>query len=257
MPDRNPNHLTIRSRGLVFALVLILATAGSAIAQTAMETPSPSASPSAESTGAAPHKKAAGRRASSGKTTIAKPGQPAATPTVAPMATPKTKAGERPAPAKAQKAESKDTPFQSLRLSNDKGPVHIHADRMELDYKANIVWYRGHVHVTQGTATLTSDVLQVLTTDKMADLREAIATGHVHMSQGGRWATSNWAKLNQVNRTVEMTGTPVIHDGQDQVAGTRILIYLDTEKSVVDNAHAVVFPHHSEDSDAKTSKDDD
>ncbi len=128
---------------------------------------------------------------------------------------------------------------------------------MELDYKANVVWYRGHVHVTQGTASLSSDVLQVITSEKMADLREAIATGNVRMSQGGRWATGDKARLNQVNHTVEMTGSPVIHDGQDEVAGTRILIYLDTEKSVVDNAHAVVFPRHSEDYDAKTSNDHD
>ncbi len=267
MPDRrNPDHRAIRPRlgrsktlGLVSALVLIPAIAGSAIAQTAM----PTASTSAESTAAvptpagrtaAPHKKVAGRRAGSRKTTIAKPVQPAATPATAPAAVRKTKDGESPAAAsasasKAETARSKEGPFQSLRLSSDRGPVDIRADSMELDYKANVLWYRGHVRVKQGSASLSSDVLQVIATEKMADLREVIATGNVRMSQGGRWATSDRAKLNQANHTLEMTGSPVIHDVQDEVAGTRILIYLDTEKSVVDNAHAVIFPRKSEDRD--------
>lgn len=213
-----------------------------------------------------PHKKVAGRRAESRKTTVAKPAQPAATspatPSAAAAAAQKTKDGESPAatPAtapKAQKAKGKESPFQSLRLSNDRGPVDIRADSMELDYKANVIWYRGHVHVTQGSASLNSDVLQVLTTEKMADLREVIATGNVRMSQGGRWATGNKAKLNQVDHTVEMTGSPVIHDGPDEVAGSRILIYLDTQKSVVENAHAVIFPRKSEDRDEQAPTDHD
>ncbi len=153
---------------------------------------------------------------------------------------------------KTEKAKGKESPFQSLRLSNDRGPVDIRADSMELDYKENVVWYRGHVRVTQGSASLSSDVLQVLTSEHFEDLREAIATGNVRMSQGGRWATGNRARLNQVDHTIEMTGKPVIHDGPDEVAGTRILIYLDSQKSVVENAHAVIFPRNSEDSDAKT-----
>jgi hypothetical protein len=41
-----------------------------------------------------------------------------------------------------------------------------------------------------------------------------------------------------------MTGTPVIHDGPDSVAGRRIIIYLDTEKSFVEGATAVIFPRN-------------
>ena len=64
------------------------------------------------------------------------------------------------------------------------------------------------------------------------------------MTQGGRWATGQRAVLDEVKHTVEMTGQPVIHDGPDQVAGRRIIVYLDTEKSFVegatrgDNSHA-------------------
>lgn len=265
MPDRpNSDHPTIRSRfrtsktlGLGSALVLMLAIAGSAIAQTPMPTASPTASPSAKSAApapaparrsAVPHKKVAKSRAGFEKTTVAKPVKPAASPTASPAATP--------TPAhKAQKATGKESPFQSLQLSTDRGPLDIRADTMELDYKANVIWYRGHVRVTQGSASLSSDVLQVLTTENFEDLHEVIATGNVRMSQGGRWATGNKARLNQVAHTVEMTGSPVIHDGPDEVAGSRILIYLDSQKSVVENAHAVIFPRKSEDRDEQAPTD--
>ena len=41
-----------------------------------------------------------------------------------------------------------------------------------------------------------------------------------------------------------MTGNPVIHDGPDQITGTKMLVYLDSQKSVVEGAaRAVIFPH--------------
>jgi len=145
----------------------------------------------------------------------------------------------------------------SIGLSSEHGPIDVHSDTLDLDYKAKVVLYRGHVHVTQGSSSLTSDNLQVQYNGDFHDIKEAIATGNVRMSQGGRWATSDRAKLNQVDRTVEMTGNPIIHDGPDRVAGTRILIYLDSQKSVVEQAHAVIFPKKGEERDDQNPNDHD
>src|SRR5262249_31323918 len=51
--------------------------------------------------------------------------------------------------------------FQSLSLGSNKGPVHIDADSLELDYKSSNVIYRGNVEVTQGDVTLNSDTLSI------------------------------------------------------------------------------------------------
>jgi lipopolysaccharide export system protein LptA len=178
------------------------------------------------------------------------------------------------------KTATSSNPFGAMGFSTDNGPINIKSDSMDLDYKQNHVTFRGHVHAVQSGTTLVSDTLAVtymsnqkdpsngrvkdqvkpgrpLRTDPKGDpgsagmnqIKEVTALGHVKIDQGGRYATGDKAVFNQINRTVEMTGSPVVHDGPDQIAGTKILIYLDTQKSVVEGAHAVIFPRKSENGD--------
>jgi len=132
-----------------------------------------------------------------------------------------------------------------LKFSADNGPIQIKADSLSLDYKSNSVEFTGAVHAIQSGTTLNSKTLKVIYGEKFGDIKEVIALGDVKMTQGGRWATGQRAVLDEVKHTVEMTGQPVIHDGPDQVAGRRIIIYLDTEKSYVEGASAVIFPRPS------------
>jgi len=52
--------------------------------------------------------------------------------------------------------------------------------------------------------------------------------------------------MDQTKRTVVLTGSPVAHEGNDQITGCKITVFLDTSNSVVDCAHAVLFPHSNE-----------
>lgn len=139
-------------------------------------------------------------------------------------------------------ASTRAKPFGIFRFSADNGPVQIHADTLKLNYKTRSVEFEGHVRATQSGTTLSSRSLKVTYGDKFNDIQRIVALGDVRMVQGGRWATGQKAVLDEVHRTVEMTGNPVIHDGPDQVAGKRIIIYLDSQKSVVEGASAVIFP---------------
>lgn len=173
-------------------------------------------------------------------------------------------------------------PFGAMGFSTDNGPITIKSDSMDLDYKRNHVTFRGHVHAVQSGTTLVSDTLSVIYVSNQNDpahgnradhaktkikpahgtdpkddpdsagmnqIKEVTALGNVRINQGGRYATGQKAVFNQATRTVEMTGSPVIHDGPDQITGTKILIYLDSQKSVVEGAHAVIFPRKSENGD--------
>ena len=136
-------------------------------------------------------------------------------------------------------------PFNGMALSNH-GPIDIHSDSLAMDYKGNTVWFKGNVHATQGDTTLTSDTLSVLYGNNMREIHQIVALGNVKVSQGQRWATGQKAVMDQVARTIEMTGDPVIHDGRDQVKGKRILIYLDSQKTQIDGASAEIYPHDSD-----------
>jgi lipopolysaccharide export system protein LptA len=71
----------------------------------------------------------------------------------------------------------------------------------------------------------------------------------VRISQGDRWATGDHAVLNQTAQTVVLTGSPVVHDGEDQITGTRITVYLKTGQSVVEHARTVIFPKNGQGGD--------
>ncbi len=102
--------------------------------------------------------------------------------------------------------------------------------------------FRGHVHAIQADATLTSDTLTVTYGKDFHQVQEMVANNNVRMSQGTRWATGDKAVLDQAKHTVTLTGSPVVHDGEDQVAGSKITVHLDTGKSEVEGARAVFFP---------------
>jgi lipopolysaccharide export system protein LptA len=213
---RNTPDSETRGRILAAALGAAIASLTLIIAdatRTACAQPSPGAAPSA----------AVGRAA-------AKPSASAA------------KKRSASSPASDTKAGAQNNPFGMMKFSADNGPIQIKAESLNLDYKNNTVEFKGTVHATQSGTTLTSNALKVIYGQKFGDIKQVVALGDVKMMQGGRWATGQRAVLDEVKHTVEMTGAPVIHDGPDSVAGRRIIIYLDTEKSVVEGASAVIFP---------------
>jgi lipopolysaccharide export system protein LptA len=144
-------------------------------------------------------------------------------------------------------------------FSNRKEPITVTSDTLEYDYKANIVVYRGTVQATQGDVTLKSDTLTVTLeraegaagSDSVpggggSRLREIVAVGNVRIDNGTRYATGGRAVFDQGRRTLVLTETPVLHDGQNEVAGDRVVVYLDEDRSVVEGGRkrvkAVLYP---------------
>jgi lipopolysaccharide transport protein LptA len=147
-----------------------------------------------------------------------------------------------------------DSPFGSFTSSN-RGPIHIKSDTLAMDYKHNDVEFRGHVHATQADGVLTSNDLNVKYGKNFHEVEHMVATGNVRISQGIRWCTSEHAVMDQAVHTVVLTGTPICHDGDDQITGTKITVHLDTGKSDVDAATAVIFPQESKTRDNEVAAD--
>lgn len=147
------------------------------------------------------------------------------------------------------KGDSKDSapensPFGGFQNSSNHGPINIKSDTMSFDYKNNVVIFSGKVHAVQADSELTSNTLHVLM-NKQSQIQTMIADGNVRMSQGTRWATGDHAVLDENIHTLVLTGSPVVHDGKDQIAGTKITVYLQTNKSEVTDPKAVIFPRES------------
>ena len=150
--------------------------------------------------------------------------------------------------------EPNNGPFGGLGGGHSKSPVNITSDSMSLDYKGQSVIFIGHVKARQDTGQITSDTLRVNYADsQMKTIKDMVADGNVRISQGTRWSTSDHAVMNQAQQTVVLTGSPVVHDGKDQITGRRITVYLKTNRSVVEGAYAVIFPHSDQDQTAGSS----
>jgi lipopolysaccharide export system protein LptA len=65
-------------------------------------------------------------------------------------------------------------------------------------------------------------------------LQSAVATGNVRIDQGTRWAVGGRATFDQTNRTLVLTENPVLHDGPNEVAGDKVVVFLDKDTAVVE-----------------------
>jgi lipopolysaccharide export system protein LptA len=155
--------------------------------------------------------------------------------------------------------------FEAGQLGKSKEPIVVTSDTLEYDYKTHVVVYRGTVQAAQGQVKLRSDTLTVtLKADADADgpapaapkedatapdhqqLQEIVAVGNVRIDNGTRWATGGRAVFDQSQRTLILTEAPMLHDGSNEVAGDRVIVYLDEDRSVVEGGRkrvkAVLYP---------------
>jgi lipopolysaccharide transport protein LptA len=149
------------------------------------------------------------------------------------------------------KTQDSQTPFGAL-TNNNRGPISIQSDSLALDYKQNAVLFSGHVHASQADGALISNTLHVKYGKNFHEVQDMAADGNVHISQGVRWCTSDHAEMHQSQHIVILTGGPICHDERDQIAGTKITVHLDTGKSDVEAAKAVIFPQQAKTRDNET-----
>ena len=135
----------------------------------------------------------------------------------------------------------------SFSLGGKRGPVQIDADTMEFDYKTMVLSYRGNVVVTQADMTLRSNTLRVvLEREGTQRPKEVVAEGDVRIDAGTRHASGGRAVFDDVKRTVTLSDQAKLSDGPNEVAGERVVVYIDEQRSVVEGGpervRAVLYP---------------
>ena len=147
--------------------------------------------------------------------------------------------------------------------ARSKEPITITSDNLEYEYRDGVIVYRGEVLAVQGDVKIRSNELRItlartedakgnskaacaLDDTSTSKLQSVVASGSVRIDQGTRWAVGGKATFDQSNRTLVLTENPVLHDGPNEVAGDRVVVYLDEDRSVVEGGRkrvkAVLFP---------------
>src|SRR5438094_7550123 len=130
---------------------------------------------------------------------------------------------------------------------NKKDPVFITAAWMEVDQKQNTITYKGRVVTVQAEMTMRSETLTAYYDPEMKQMKQIIAEGKVNATQGNRVATGDKAVFDDKTKTVTLTGSPVMRQGNSQVSGVKVIFYTEQEKAVAEGAgdvrvKAVIFP---------------
>ena len=120
--------------------------------------------------------------------------------------------------------------------TNNEGMM-ITAERMELDYKetnAMVVAFDENVHVTDPRFSMTADRMLVFF-EGTNQIKRIIAIGKVDVTQPpDRHATCEKTVFERASGEIIMTGTPVLMRGADRVAGTRIIVFQNDQRVVVE-----------------------
>lgn len=142
-----------------------------------------------------------------------------------------------------------------------KDPIYITSDRMEVDQKKNIITYKGRVVTLQGEMTMRSEALTAYYNPGMKQLKEVVAEGKVHLTQGDRVATGSKAVFNDKDQTITLSGNPVVRQGNSEVSGDRITFYMEEDRAVAEGGNqrvkATIFPEElqrREDGEARPGK---
>ena len=143
---------------------------------------------------------------------------------------------------------------------NKKDPIYITADWMEVDQNKNSITYKGRVVAVQADMTMRSEVLTAYVDPETKQMNQIIAEGKVNATQGDRMATGEKAVFDDKSKTVTLTGSPIMRQGNNQVTGVKVIYFTEQDRSVVEGdkntrVTATIFPDElkgRERGDAKT-----
>lgn len=138
-------------------------------------------------------------------------------------------------------------PLEEREGRND--PIHVIADRLEVDNIKQMAQFIGSVKAVQGDVTIVCDKMDVYyentqqedapagerLMDEGGKVHTVIAQGHVKITQGDRVAVGRKATYWAGKRVILLEGQATAWKGANQVSGEQITLYLDENQSIVES----------------------
>jgi lipopolysaccharide export system protein LptA len=130
---------------------------------------------------------------------------------------------------------------------NKKDPIYISSEWMEVDQKQNTIKYKGRVVAVQADMTMRSEALTAYYDAELKQMKQIVAEGKVNVTQGARVATGDKAIFDDKAKTVTLTGSPVMRQGNNQVSGSKVVYYVEQDKAIAEGdgkirVQATIFP---------------
>jgi len=140
------------------------------------------------------------------------------------------------------------TGVNSKNMFRKNDPIEIVADRMDAFQEKKIVVFSGNAEVTQGDVKLKTDRITIHYKDAnqkkekigkhdigtSGEIDRIEAKGNVKITQKQMSATGEEAVYYQDNARIEMTGNPVLQDGNNTIKGCRVVIFMNENRGRVE-----------------------
>jgi lipopolysaccharide export system protein LptA len=132
-------------------------------------------------------------------------------------------------------------------------PIHVVADRLEVDNSLQAAYFVGAVKAVQGDVTIVCDKMEVYyersapesaerersragaLMDDGGKVHTVIALGHVKITQQDRVAVGRKATYWAGSRKILLQGQATAWRGPNQVSGEQITMFLDDNQSIVES----------------------
>lgn len=126
----------------------------------------------------------------------------------------------------------------ALKGHDNKHPIDISADRLEVKQKENLAVFKGAVEAKQGDLILSAEALTVYYEAGEGVANPSIlrldATGGVALDSPSENARGDWGIYDVVRRIVTIGGTVTLNQGGTEIRGDRLELDLDSGISKFD-----------------------
>lgn len=143
--------------------------------------------------------------------------------------------------------------FGTARSAEDKSPITISADTLEVNRKARVAVYRGNVAANDRARgiSILADQIEFFFDERMEELERALAAGNVRFSYGERRGVAERAEYYPAESRAVLIGHPKVWQNNDVVSGCKITLLLRDDRSQVEGCdgervNAVLYPKRGE-----------
>jgi len=119
-----------------------------------------------------------------------------------------------------------------------KNPVHITADRFEIQGRRQQAVWIGNVKALRGRTVLTCERLIAHYT-KTQEITRIECVGQVEATHGDMWARGERADFDNVTGILVVTGAPQARKGSNAMKGSRITVDVTRDTILIDDAQTV------------------
>ena len=120
-------------------------------------------------------------------------------------------------------------------------PVDVSCDKGRMEGSKELLVCAGHVHMKRHNTDMTCEKLFAQYVNKdVNEVKRMECVGNVEATDSDRWAKSDFANFDTAKEVLVMTGNPVGRQGTNEMTGSKITFYVDSDLMDVDNVVGVL-----------------